>query len=382
MKETESLRQDIRVAHLTTVHHALDPRIFHKQLKTLFEAGYDVHLVAPRQQSAIIDEIPVHALPRGQGRYRRALLQRHAFHQARKLNADCYHIHDPELIPLAYALKRLTGAAVIYDMHEDYRWHGPVEGRLIRMMERWCFRWADHVILAESSYRSIVDEDRTAATFVGNYVHPFDGAASSAKSKLKGPLRLVYTGVVATDRGLFHMIDLVDSLQTARVDVALDIVGICNFTGQRQRAEGQIDRLNLTSYVRRIGWDSYVPAADMTPYYRAADVGLALFNPDPNYLQSIPTKFFEYLHFGLPIVCSDFPLWRQFIERHECGVVIPPGDAKAGLRVLRRWLNSPAEYRYFSEAAREAAAQYQWSLMGEQLVQLYDDLLGIPQRVD
>jgi glycosyltransferase involved in cell wall biosynthesis len=120
----------------------------------------------------------------------------------------------------------------------------------------------------------------------------------------------------------------------------------------------------------------------MTPYYRAADVGLALFNPDPNYLQSIPTKFFEYLHFGLPIVCSDFPLWRQFIERHECGVVIPPGDAKAGLRVLRRWLNSPAEYRYFSEAAREAAAQYQWSLMGEQLVQLYDDLLGIPQRVD
>jgi len=373
----ESVRDTHRVVHLTTVHDPRDPRIFHKQLKTLRAAGYDARIVAPRDGSASVDGIPIAALPEVEGRYQRLVLQRVVYQQARKLNADLYHFHDPELIPLAYVLKRETGARIIYDMHEDYRWHGPVEGRLIRMLERWCFRWVDHVILAESSYRIIVAGSGVASTFIGNYMRVHDDAPPPPSNDPGDPFRLLYTGIVSESRGLGYMIDLMHCLRTAGMDAALDVVGVCNFADQRQRAVRDIDRRDLGRHIRRRGWDSYVPVAAMTPYYQAADVGLALFDPDPNYVQSTPTKFFEYLHFGLPILCSDFPRWRRFIERHDCGAVVPPGDADAALQVVRCWHNNPDRYRTLSAAARAAAPQYRWEIMGKRLVRLYDALLGV-----
>lgn len=369
-------RRNTRTVHLTTVHHPFDPRIFHKQLKTLRAAGYDAHLIAPHPESETVDGIPITALPSVTGRYRRMALQRPAYRAACQLGADVYHIHDPELIPLAYMLKRTVGARVIYDMHEDYRTHGPVEGRLLRTLERWAFRWIDHVILAESSYRPIVAQSEGAATFIGNYMRPYDCTPPPRNAELSPPLRLLYTGVVAESRGLTAMIELVGRLRAAGTDVRLDLVGVCNYPEQRRRAACRIRQGALENFIRRVGWNAYVPASAMTPYYRTADVGLALFEPEPNYVRSMPTKFYEYLHYGLPIICSDFPRWRAFIERHGCGAVVPPGDIEAALAVLRRWHDNPDRYRARSEAAREAAPEYRWELMGKQLVRVYDTLLG------
>jgi glycosyltransferase involved in cell wall biosynthesis len=82
------------------------------------------------------------------------------------------------------------------------------------------------------------------------------------------------------------------------------------------------------------------------------------------------------MHYGLPILCSDFPLWRRFVERHDCGAVVPPGDVEAAVAVIQRWANNPARYQSLARSAREASTQYRWSKIGNRLVQLYDRLLG------
>lgn len=305
------------------------------------------------------------------------VLQRPAYRAARALNADLYHIHDPELIPLAYGLKRSTGAHIVYDMHEDYRWHGPAEGRLLRVLERWCFSWVDHVVLAEEGYRSIVAARHVPTTVIANYVKPYDTEPVSSQTPPTRRLRLVYTGVVSASRGLFHMINLAERTVREGCTAGVDIIGVCNLAAQRRKAEQRIRERGLEGRINRVGWDRYVPAEVMVPYYRRAHIGLALFEPHRNFLHSLPTKFYEYLHHGLPILCSDVPHWRRFIERHHCGAVVPPGDAEAAFEVLQRWQNDSDRYHTLSEAACAASEQYQWAAEGARLVRTYDALLGV-----
>ncbi len=365
-----------RITHLTTVHHPFDPRIFHKQLKSLRDAGYDVHLVAPHERSEVVDGIPIVALPEVRGRFQRIWLQWPAYRVARALEADCYHFHDPELIPVGYFLKKTAGGRVIYDMHEDYRWHGPVEGRLIRALERWCFSWVDHVVIANTAQARITQPSGVPTTHIANYFRPPDHI-QDRNPEPTDPLRLLYAGVMSNEggRGLSQLIDLACTIKQTGVDWQLDLVGVCYIESVRREAEKRIQKEELDDIVRRVGWDSYVPWEDMIPYFRAADVGVVLGTNHPNQIQKIPTKFYEYLYFGLPILCSDFPRWRRFIEMHNCGAVVPPGDAEAAVQVLRRWQSNPDEYRMHSRAAREASKQYRWKKMGSRLVQLYDDML-------
>lgn len=372
-----------RAVHVTTAHHRLDPRIFHKEVKSVRRAGFDVHLVAQHDRSDVrhgradvIEGVPVTALTPTRGRYRRLRLLREAYGAARALHADLYHIHDPELIPVAFALKQVTGAKVIYDMHEDYRGHGAVEGRLIRAVERWCFTWADHVVLAEARYRTIVEGARVPYTVVLNYFRPYATTVPRPRQPPAETLRVLYAGVQAYARGLGVLLDVAAHARAVGLPLQVHLVGACYRAGDRAAAEQRIAAEHLHDMVHRAGWASYLPWREMEQHYLAADVGAALLAPLPNYVQSIPTKFYEYLHFGLPILCSDFPLWRAFVERHRCGAAVDPGRPDEAMRVLRRWYREPEHYKELSANAVEAAPQYRWSKMEERLVKLYRQLLA------
>lgn len=368
------------MAHLTTVHHPQDPRIFHKQCKTLRDAGYRVHLVAQRHTSAIIDGIAVDALPQVHQRYARAGLQVSLFKRAYALRADVYHIHDPELIPLLWLLKHTTGAAVIYDMHEDYSARGGIEGAVLRGLEKWCFRWVDHVVVAEDGYNDCIPEE-VPHTYVLNYTR-FAPATRSCKvslaeiqkTEVSRELRLLYTGVASRTRGLDTMLETIRILRTENIKAHLQISGICNIREDRRYAEAFVINYNLEDAVRFNGWKEYLAIRRMASSYENSDVGLCLMEPHANYMKSIPTKFYEYLAYGLPILCSDFPLWRKFVEKHKCGAVVPAGDAQAAAKVLRRWQRNPHSYERYAHAARRAAPQFQWERMGDRLVALYDQI--------
>ncbi|WP_263809172.1 glycosyltransferase [Salinibacter sp.] len=365
-----------RVAHLTTVHHPFDPRIFHKQLASLRDAGFDAHLVAPHERTERVRGIPIHGLPRPQNRAHRLALQPRVFRTARALDAALYHIHDPELLPLAGLLKTRTGAQIVYDMHENYRSKGAVLGRTLRGLERWAFRWLDHVLIAEASYRSILNGYAVPHTYIANYFRPRGDERSEEAAPIRtSPTRLLYTGTLSARRGLHTMTDLAAMVKRQGRPETINLVGICRYEHQRARAEAQIRNEGLHTVMERVGWDTYVLPSAMPPHRRRADMGLALFEQHPNHAGSIPTKFYEYLHYGLPLICSDIPLWRCFVERHGCGAVVPPGDPAAVLDVLDEWQAHPERYRRCAENARAAASQYRWAEMGERLTKLYRDVL-------
>src|SRR4051794_14666372 len=93
-------RARYRIGILTSVHPALDTRVFHKQARTLAAAGYDVTLVAQHAFDCRVNGVEIRALPDQTARSRRPLLWWRLLLEALRLRAHVYHIHDPELLPL------------------------------------------------------------------------------------------------------------------------------------------------------------------------------------------------------------------------------------------------------------------------------------------
>ncbi len=110
-----------KVCHVTSVHQPEDGRIFRRACVSLAKAGYDTYLV---ERGDSYDKDGVHIIgigkPEKPGRlYRMTTFSKKAYDVALKVDADLYHLHDPELLLFARKLKS-KGKKVVFDSHENY----------------------------------------------------------------------------------------------------------------------------------------------------------------------------------------------------------------------------------------------------------------------
>ena len=92
-------RQIYRIVHLTSVHSALDVRIFHKECRSLARAGYEVVELGNHACNDVIDGVRFQGLGQSSGRIQRMTVKLSAIcREAFRSDGDAYHIHDPELL--------------------------------------------------------------------------------------------------------------------------------------------------------------------------------------------------------------------------------------------------------------------------------------------
>jgi glycosyltransferase involved in cell wall biosynthesis len=137
-------------------------------------------------------------------------------------------------------------------------------------------------------------------------------------------------------------------------------------------------RAALDRYARDLGVSSHVeflgPLAPREAWsvLSRCHVGVAALAPIANHRQSYPTKMFEYMSLGLPVVVSDFPLYRDVVERHGAGVCVDPEDPDAIAAALRMLADRPAEAHAMGQRGREAVrTTYRWDKEREKLFSFY-----------
>ena len=111
----------MHTAHLTSAHVRDDTRIFLKMCTSLAKNGYNVSLiVADGKGDELKNKVNIYDVgAKTGGRLSRMTRTvKKVFEKAKILDADIYHLHDPELIPIGLKLKRM-GKTIIFDSHED-----------------------------------------------------------------------------------------------------------------------------------------------------------------------------------------------------------------------------------------------------------------------
>src|SRR5690606_31066433 len=103
--------------------------------------------------------------------------------------------------------------------------------------------------------------------------------------------------------------------------------------------QGQLEARPGWRHVRFLGWQPRTVLPGLMHDVRA---GLVLFHPEPNHIEAMPNKMFEYMSAGLPVIASDFPLWREIIEGAQCGLLVDPMNPDA-IADAMRWIDAHPE---------------------------------------
>lgn len=370
----ESITQ-VKVAHLTSVHRPSDTRIAHRECATLSDAGYDVVLIAPGSGRGVPRGVRVRGVDPPRNRFERMTRTMFSIYRiALAERADIYHFHDPELMLLGLML-RLHGKEVIFDVHEDIPrdiLDKPWIPRFLRRPTSFAAKTVLRVL--QRGYSGIVAATPAIAE---NYSHPRKVVVANypnveeLASKTQRPIAdrersVIYIGEISALRGAAEMVRAIGALRGA---VRLLLVGPFEDAALRE----QVCKLPGWRYVDYLGPRH---RSDLPDLLSTARAGLLLMLPAENHYDALPTKVFEYMAAGLPVIVSDaVPLSAKIVRDVQCGLVVDPRDEGAVANAIRFIAEHPEEAQAMGERGRAAALeQYQWATEGTKLTQLYSQI--------
>ena len=365
----------IKICQITTGHRAFDDRIFHKECKTLANAGFDTSLIAHFDKDDVVDDVKIISLPKAKNRFDRIFgISFKAFRLALKQKSDVYHFHDPELLPLMAFLKLITKKKVIYDVHEDYEkkilsrdWIKGSFRKIIsfsfRMLESFCATTFDYIITADSHTKMKFNSNKTEV--VANFV-PLSFTEGLTAKKTDDVFKIIYAGGISKDRGIYVMIETMKYLQNNNIELHL--------LGEIDDKE-LIDNIKTLRMVKYHGW---LPWTAVSQHLLDADVGLILLQPVPAYLyypgENI-IKLFEYMSTGLAILISNFPKLSKFISDINCGIPVDPTNPKEIAKVIEHLYKNPDLKREMGENGKKAILnKYNWDNEQNKLIRLYHEI--------
>jgi glycosyltransferase involved in cell wall biosynthesis len=124
--------------------------------------------------------------------------------------------------------------------------------------------------------------------------------------------------------------------------------------------------------VQFLGWQ---PREEVARVYSSVKAGLVMFHPGPNHNEALPAKLFEYMAAGLPLVASNFPLWRRIIDDARCGLVVDPLNPQEISQAITFLLTHPREAQGMGNNGQRAAQErYNWATESTTLLHLYAKL--------
>lgn len=369
------------ILHVTTVHSRNDIRIRVKELATL--SNFWPQQVALLVQDGLgpelsaADGVKVYdAGPRESRRLRRMTFGAfRMFRAIRRFRPRVVHFHDPELLPWAVLLG-LSKVRVIYDAHEDLPaailskpYIAPCLRRpvaaIICFIERFLAARLDGVIAATPAIQENFRSSNTA--IVQNFPLCTELQATNAGSHEDRPLHFAYVGGITAIRGAVEMVAAINILQAA--DARLQMAGLA-----ADSLQATLEAMPGWERVAAHGWADRTEVAQILSQCRA---GLVLFHPEPNHIRSQPNKLFEYMAAGLPIIASDFPLWRGLVDGVGCGILVDPLDPGAIANAMQWILDNPREAAEMGQAGREAVEnQFNWEAESTKLLAFYKGLLA------
>ncbi|GAB3897301.1 glycosyltransferase [Spirosoma agri] len=369
----------VRILHVSTAHPAHDPRLIYRVIPSL-APHYDLIAALPRTPTGIRNDVDYRWLPR----FRRVWLRLIFSHPlvlwyALRIRPNLFHIYDPELVPIARLIQLIFRIPVIYEVHENlYKKADEKSANQGRMLIRLFF-WFDamaqrrfYLIFTEHAYLDTYDHLAKPHAIIYNYpLLPFMNTFRKPYAPNQLRPTFFYIGWISLERAFDTLVAGLALLKNTYPDFQ------CHLFGERTLNDRAVEQLpGFTTVQDNVHFYGYTDQRHAFVHAAQSTVGIALLKAVGDYPDSYTTKLFEYMALGLPVITSNFPLYRHVVERHQCGFCIDPTDARQLAAVLTYLIEHPAESKAMGERGRLAVEnEYNWDSETQKLLTFYQTVL-------
>ncbi|UKJ07227.1 glycosyltransferase [Solitalea lacus] len=352
-------------------------RIFYKECQSLYNAGYDVNLiVADGKGDEVKNGVKIYDVGGYKNRVQRVLsIGEKIYRKALGINAELFHIHDPELLVVGWLLVN-KGKKVIYDVHEDLPRQILAKAYIPTIVKK------SLSIIAEK-YENFISRRMTGiitvtplindrylrlnkeVVEVRNYPMMSEGVRKADWATKKEVL--CYIGGISEVRGIKQMVQAMKYANGYR----LNLGGVFESASLREEVttyEGwskvnELNFLDRKSVIRVLG---------------ESKIGLVTLQPTENYKDSLPVKLFEYMLAGIAVVASDFPLWKSIVEGHQCGICVDPTNPVQIAEAINYLMKNDQLAKEMGErGCRAVSMNYNWLNEERKIIDAYDKWISI-----
>ena len=365
-----------KVVHLTSAHPRNDIRIFHKECISLSNHFDTTLIVNDGKGNDTINKVKIiDAAIKIQNRFSRFTKVTNAiFKIALEQKADIYHFHDPELIRIGIRLKKL-GFKVIYDVHEDLSksiLYKPYIPRIVRFplsfviekYEQYASKKFDALLCATAFITKKFKKNNRFSFNINNY--PLLNELKTSKKLVESKSKYIcYIGAISAMRGLEPIINAIEN------------------TCYKLLLAGEFSEIDFKNRVKNLnGWKNVkylgkISRDEIQKVTNKSFAGMVTFLPTPNHTNSQPNKIFEYMSMKLPVIASNFELWKMIVEKNKCGICVNPKSKLEIFEAIDYLFKNPEKASSFGENGNIIVKnKYNWSVEEKGLINIYNKLIN------
>jgi glycosyltransferase involved in cell wall biosynthesis len=354
----------------------------YNEAKTLVESGYEVTVLGwdrsgKSDSSEVRDGIRIERIyeksPDRSGIYSLKNFIKFSFKvlsHLKKRSFDVVHCHNLQLLPLAILLKKLKKAPLIFDSCEpDYYSLYPrkLQG-MAKIFEKIMALRAEAILVHNDyqvkKYRTLGHE---LVELIGSYP-----PNEMILETLQGPpprkekVRIGRIGSIYQDNGIEEILEGFKLLSASTENVELLLAGRVFESYQEtfnRLTRGMGDKLKVLG---AFDW------RDMPRLYHQIDISILIYHRSAWFKNITPTKFFDSLAMGVPVIVSDMGGLREIVERYHCGLVVDESNPEEVALAIRKLVESPSMRHEMALNGLNAVKEhYSWEKMQGKLLDIY-----------
>ncbi len=381
---------------ISDMHNMFDDRIYEKEAVSLKKAGYSVcHICVGNENLNFVSKDGIQIVQFERKRHfdnsffnktYKLLFVKNVynliFKEALAQKADIFHFHDFSLIKMVNKIKKKTRKKIIFDAHDpfyqnviDYNKGGLLKNifyklysKYIQNLEKKYVSGFDKIITTENNLAQYYkNKIGLSPEIIYNYT-TFEIANKTYKKEYD----FIYCGIITVHRSVFQLLEAVLILKKQKPDVRIVFVGSFANVALSKKVYRYVENNNLQKNVILVG---SIPYKEVSGYYKKSKIALAVFQQIPTHNIIVQIKIFEYTTLGLPMIASNFGHIKNYIEKDKTGLLVKAENPNDIAEKMQKLLYNNDLYNKLRRNALKVAPNYQWKIMEEKLLKIYDEIL-------